>query len=496
MLLLAPCRQSGAVAGEPVEETAPSPARDPAAPQAIGRVFAVGPTDPALVVLTSLGYGYTEAILGRGDSHHRGMGALTVDGRPLSWLTIALRLDGRYDLHLVPGQPNDDGLVGDPRFYVRVDDRLAPSVRVGARLGLWLPGGNAPSMDFTTVTPELSAGLTYAVPGAPVWFTTNLGYRIDRSARTAKDAPLLSDADRSALQVSAFDQVLLGAGAVFGGGPVQGFVEASGDLLVGSGHPALSQSPLWIDGGVRFAAGRGLQIEAGLEVAASGRPALGPTAPLVPVPPRVAGSVGISYRFGSAPAHAHEPPPPPSPPSRPIPTSVVTVPPPAPVVTGTAEGRVVSESGAVPTDVAVLSERDNQTSSVPVDADGRFTLRGAVGDSITIRAQAPGYETSTRTIPLAEGTTPPVVFRLHSLLPSGQIRGLVRSLASQNVEAQVRVEPAGLALNAKEGRFEVDVAPGNYEVIITAPGFATQRRRVTVEQNGVTVLNVDLRRKR
>ena len=496
MSLLAAERPAVAVSDGSVEETTSSRARDPAQPQAIGRVFAAGPGERAFVVLSSVGYGYTEAVLGRGDAHHRGMGALILDGRPLSWLAIALRLDGRYDVHLVPGQPRDVGLVGDPRFYLRVDHRLMPSVRVAARLGLWLPGRDAPSMDFTAITPELSAALTYAMPGVPLWLTTNLGYRIDRSARTAKDAPLLSDADRSALEVSAFDQLLLGVGAAFGGGPVQGFVEASGELLVGSGHPSLSRSPLGIGGGARVAVSRDFRVEAGIEVAVSARPALGPTDPLVPIPPRVAGWLGLSYRFGAAPAHALDERLPPTPTPPPIEPLAATVSPPTPAATASVEGRVETESGAVLGEVAVLAERDQQTSPVPVDADGRFILNGTVGQVITVRAQAAGYEPSTRTVTLAEGQMPPVVFRLHSLLPSGQIRGLVRSLASHNLEAQVRLQPLGLVLNTAEGRFEADVAPGNYEVIITAPGFETQRRRVVVEQNGVTVLNIDLRRKR
>jgi hypothetical protein len=48
-------------------------------------------------------------------------------------------------------------------------------------------------------------------------------------------------------------------------------------------------------------------------------------------------------------------------------------------------------------------------------------------------------------------------------------------------------------LRAAGGRFEIDVAPGAYDVTITAPGFAAQTRRVQVEQNGVTLLDVDLR---
>ena len=38
------------------------------------------------------------------------------------------------------------------------------------------------------------------------------------------------------------------------------------------------------------------------------------------------------------------------------------------------------------------------------------------------------------------------------------------------------------------------VAPGEYTVLLSAPGYERQRRPVRVEQNGVTILNVDLRR--
>ena len=48
----------------------------------------------------------------------------------------------------------------------------------------------------------------------------------------------------------------------------------------------------------------------------------------------------------------------------------------------------------------------------------------------------------------------------------------------------------------ENGEFELEVPPGAYEVVIEANGHDVQRRRVTVEQLGVTVLNVDLRRSR
>ena len=68
---------------------------------------------------------------------------------------MVLRLDGRYDQHVIPGQPADTGLVGDPRLYLRVDCALGPSLALGARAGVWLPGRNAPSLDPAVPSPEL-----------------------------------------------------------------------------------------------------------------------------------------------------------------------------------------------------------------------------------------------------------------------------------------------------------------------------------------------------
>jgi hypothetical protein len=59
------------------------------------------------------------------------------------------------------------------------------------------------------------------------------------------------------------------------------------------------------------------------------------------------------------------------------------------------------------------------------------------------------------------------------------------------------VEDLGLdARSDAEGRFELDVPPGEHVVIIEAPGHRGQRRTAEVPENGVTVMNVDLRRDR
>ncbi|HXU62944.1 MAG TPA: carboxypeptidase-like regulatory domain-containing protein [Polyangia bacterium] len=417
---------------------------EPAAPHALGRVLTAGTGPVGQTVLASSGYAYTGAVLGDGDAHHRLAGSLALDDRVLSWLDLSLRLDGRADVHTVPGQSTGTDLVGDPRLFVRVDRDWANGLRLGARMGLWLPGRNAPSVDTGAVSPELVGVVSYVAPSAPVAVTANLGYRLDRSAHSAPDAAMLEPRYRVALEVSAFDEVLAGVAVTVGRGRTQGFVEASADLLVGAGAPAVTVSPMLVGGGARFAVTPALQLEANLEVSPSRRPDVGPSAPLVPIPPRAGGWLGLVYRFGvSPPVQAAAPAAPAPVTPAPLP---VTAPPPPP---------------AVP----------------PAEHDEA---------------------------PAADDAKP---------APGGQIRGVVRSLRGQALTADVTVEPESAALadaqagttpaatetkriRAESGRFRVDVQPGRYRVTIEAPGYTKQVRRVDVEDNGVTLLNVDLRTER
>jgi hypothetical protein len=495
LLLVAP-----ALASDQVEEAATASASeappvqlgDPAAPQALGRVYTAGPSAPALFLVSSGGYGYTESVLNTGDVHHRAAGAVAIEGRPTRWLGLGLRLDGRYDRHEGGPQGSDDGWVGDPRLFVRVDTGVASVLRAGARLGVWLPGQTAPSIDFGAVTPELAGALTFAPRGTPLWLTANGGYRLNRSARSANDPARLSAADRLGLELSSFDQVLAGAAAVYGGGRAQGFVEVLAELMVGAGSPSPSASPLRAGGGARFALTRNVRLEAEAEVTLSARPDLSASGPLVPVPPRAAVWLGVAYRFGASVAPA---------PPHPITARTTVAATPRLPASAALAGRVMTaDGGAVSApSVTVQAGAGADAVVVEVDGDGRFTLSGKVGQTLTVHAQSAGYESATETVTLVARSEAAVTLTLQRRLPNGQIRGLVRSFRGIGLDAEIKIDPSDqtlptpAALHAQDGRFEVDVAPGTYQVTITAPGYETQRRRVDVEQNGVTLLNADLR---
>jgi hypothetical protein len=79
--------------------------------------------------------------------------------------------------------------------------------------------------------------------------------------------------------------------------------------------------------------------------------------------------------------------------------------------------------------------------------------------------------------------------------PRGQIRGVVRDFRGQPVRATVTLLPAGSRIEVgSDGAFSVELAPGDYQLQVEQPGYAPQRRGVVVEDNQVTILNIDLER--
>jgi hypothetical protein len=161
----------------------------------------------------------------------------------------------------------------------------------------------------------------------------------------------------------------------------------------------------------------------------------------------------------------------------------------------TVDGHVVTVDGAPlgAANVTVQTAAEADPVKVNVDAEGRFTFTGKPGQTLTVRAEAADHEPATESVTLMEGAALTVTLTLSRKLPSGQIRGLIRSFKGDGLDAEIRIAPGDQTLRTKNGRFEADVAPGAYEVTITAPGYETQRRHVDVEQNGVTLLNADLR---
>jgi hypothetical protein len=213
-------------------------------------------------------------------------------------------------------------------------------------------------------------------------------------------------------------------------------------------------------------------IELGLD--ASARPSL---ETLVRVEPRIWARVGVSVLLdGELPAASpvSAAPAAQSPPSGPPKLSLSVVDPRGWPIPG---ARVVSGAGG---DALLCDDFGRAQLELPPD-----------GAELTIEADH--YEPlHYQVLPGAHG---PQTVTLAARLPAGEIKGAVRSLSGQPLQARLEVSPSGLVVfSDAQGQFAVEVAPGDYTLRISAGGYETQERPAQVEERGVTIVVVDLRK--
>lgn len=519
-----------------------------AALPAVHRVgLADGPAPHRLAVVGTLSYGFTEDVLGEADVHHRVQADAAAAVWVLDWLAIGLGVRGRVDKHR-----RDDSLFGDSRLRIRASGRLG-AVGLGGELEARLVGGQAPSLALDATTVSLRGLASYRA--GPLIVGATLGVRFDRSARAIDDPDVFTSDDRLSLPFNDANAVLIGAGMSYRLGDNEILAELGWDLLVGADAPAPTESPVRVTLGARsWLAARRAYLSAVAEVSPSRRPAVARGEPLVEVEPRVGLAVLLGVRLGVEDAPVVAPPPPPPPPEpiallgqvrapdgRPIAGATVAV---ADLRTstdadgafrlpdlepgvhevrvtapgrrawagevtvgegvsltsvtleplgGAIRGRVLGPDGA-PIAGATLTAGGQSARSA---ADGAFALEGVAPGPTEVAVSADGYEAAPRTVEVSEGSEVTLELRMQ-VHHAAQIRGQVLSFdGSPVVGATVRLADTELtATTDAEGFFAIGVPPGRYEVVLEAAGHQTQNRRVTVEDNGVTVLNVDLRRGR
>lgn len=448
----------------------------------IFRVPVAEPTRPA--VAASATYGYTEKLDGATGPGHRLGGRVAGAAGLLPWLNLGGVLDARYDRH----SGDDDGVMLGGGIAARVAGTLG-SLRLGGELRAWVPGAEEVATTFRATS--LDARLLFGADlGGPL-LALSAGYRLDRSAEAGERAPRLSFGDRAALGLSDFDAVLAGAGIAVPVGRVELLAELSAELLIGKGAPPVAASPLHATAGGRLHLSERMSLELLVDASAGKRPAVGPAEPLVPIEPRVGGLVGWRYRFvetEAAPARARPPVVAPAPKREPAPVAPVDAP---------FEVVLTDEEGAPVRGAEVTIRVGDRSEALTGDDSGVYRHERIPKGAAKLAVKAPGYEPFERDVVVEAGKSVRLPAKLKSLPPPSQVRGMVRSLGGQPLVAKIRVDPLGVETTTDEtGAFQVDVAPGAYEVTIDAEGYESQRRQVRVDAQGVVILNADLVRKK
>ncbi len=438
------------------------------------------------------GYGYTESVGNVSGAHHRLLGSLGGGVVPLPWLAIALRLDGRIDLHPHDDRGKDLTGTGDPRLFLRGGYELPRDASIGGEVVLWAPGNNAPSFEPKAITSDFKALAAWRPKHRPFALLGHLGYRLDYSANSAPDLRRLRQGDRLALGLSDFDAVLYGVGASLRMiEKTELFAELSFDTLLGGGAPAFKVSPMRATLGARYFLPHDLQGELSLTGVFSSRPSFATDAPLVPVDPRVSITIGLRYGRALHPKPPVEPEPPVEPTSEPD-INVFT--------SADVRGRVIDDKGEAVPDVRVVLTIAPETTlrETVTDGEGRYVFEKVPPGEATLEASAPGFQTQQWVVtvgPAMEASSDRSLVRKSD---TGTLRLLTRTFSSEPLSATITVRDArGRKANAgkgdERGLYEIDLPPGRYTVMISAPGYRTLRRTVQIERYGVAILNVDMR---
>lgn len=478
----------------------------------IGRVALAAPrTFPHAAVAANVGYGFTEAQTGESGSHHRALGSLALAAQPLRFLAAALTFDGRVDTHPDDVRGSSSSTVGEPRLIVRGNEEVSRSLALGAQLSWWVPGAEAPSLRFDASVLDAKALVTFAPPNTGLALALNAGYRLDRSSNVldARERLVLRRGDRISLRLSDADAVLLGVGASKRLGPshtslhrIEALGEITWDVLIGSKAPSAIQSPLLLGLGGRYHLKEegdyvgSMSVEVRAEVLLSERAPSGPTDPMTPIDPRFGLVIGFRWApalvvYAKADGHGGSG-------GKLGPDGLPLGGSDAGVVRGrvkTSDDAAIAAAHVTATPLAppANSEAAKEV-SVDTGADGSFTLRDVPPGRVRVVAKAAGFEDASAEVNVDTRAPTTIDLVMKRAIKPGQLRGLVRSFTGKGLTATIKVEPLGVETKTDtDGTFQIDVPPGSYEVVVSAAGHVGQRRPVTVEENGVTILNADLR---
>lgn len=134
--------------------------------------------------------------------------------------------------------------------------------------------------------------------------------------------------------------------------------------------------------------------------------------------------------------------------------------------------------------------------SLVTDEQGIAKLSGVEPGPIAVRAQLQGYLPAEEAASVAAGRTAKVevVLRPAKKAVPATITGIVRSTAGgQAVAADLELPQLKQKAKATaQGAFAFTVPGGTYTVIISAPGFLSQTKSVTVKDGDQAIFNVDL----
>ena len=195
----------------------------------------------------------------------------------------------------------------------------------------------------------------------------------------------------------------------------------------------------------------------------------------------------------------HAPTPTPTPPAPPIllvpPLPIPTpTPTPAPTPTpGTIDGQVLDGQTLLPIAAATVSVNPTGKSTL-TNANGYFSIAVNPG-GYTLTASSPTYNSASQSVTLVSGQRATIAFQLVSLAAFGSVSGKVVDGATRSpvAGATVTISLGMIRVTDLSGNFSYSIVlNGTYTLTVSAPGYLTQTKSVTVTPGHTTYVQVVL----
>jgi subtilisin family serine protease len=161
------------------------------------------------------------------------------------------------------------------------------------------------------------------------------------------------------------------------------------------------------------------------------------------------------------------------------------------IVHGTITGTVTDAKDGSPIVGAAVTDG---TGTTVTDATGAYTIADVPGGSYQVTASKSGYESSSVTLTVLEGSTATADLSLTRIIVPGSITGTVTNAKDGSAIAGATVtDGTRTTTTDATGKYTIaDVPPGTYQVTATKSGYYSLSVAVTVVSGGSAVANFSL----
>ena len=250
----------------------------------------------------------------------------------------------------------------------------------------------------------------------------------------------------------------------------------------GANYNFLTDSSMILSPGVRLSAGRGLHFDLGVDLGLTGNggflnPRLDKLVDGQPINPFWAAQVGISYTFSPFVAETQ-----------------VEV---REKALGTASGCVVSTKNGKPVQDAIVEFTGTDGPRIAVDDNGCFTSPRLDPGDLVIRFKHPEYKPTEVTVQVVANSDAKANVKLVPQPRYGRFKGNITNDKDEPVDGVVELTDEDgelVTVNTEGGAFNVQLGPGKYQTVVKAEGYYQVGAPITVEPNGKTIRNFELKR--